>query len=93
MTTHAVVMLRITDSDSLAQYRARAGEALARHQGEVVQASPELDVLEGTPVLPDALAIVRFPDRASAHAWIADPDLQAVHELRRGSGSSDIILM
>ncbi|MEM8656247.1 MAG: DUF1330 domain-containing protein [Pseudomonadota bacterium] len=93
MTTHAVVMLRITNPESLAQYREQASDALARHGGEVVQASPELSILEGAPVMPDALAIVRFPDRAAAEAWIADPDLQTVHDLRRGSGSSDIILM
>ena len=93
MTTHAVVALRITNPDSLNQYREQAGAALTRHGGEVVHASPDLKVLEGSPILPDALAIVRFPDRAAAEAWIADPDLADVHALRRGSGSSEIILM
>lgn len=93
MTTHAVVMLRITNPDSLAQYRDKAADALARHGGEVVQASPELKILEGAPILPDALAIVRFPDRTAAQAWIEDPDLQGVHALRTGAGTSDIILM
>ncbi|WP_299042578.1 DUF1330 domain-containing protein [uncultured Tateyamaria sp.] len=93
MTTHAVVMLRITNPDSLAQYRELAANALARHGGEVVQASPDLSILEGAPILPDALAVVRFPDRAAAEAWMADPDLQSVHALRRGAGVSDIILM
>ncbi|WP_299612107.1 DUF1330 domain-containing protein [uncultured Tateyamaria sp.] len=93
MTTHAVVMLRVTNPESLGQYRDKATDALARHGGEVVQASPELAVIEGAPVLPDAMAIVRFPDRAAAQAWIGDPDLQSVHDLRRGSGTSDIILL
>ena len=93
MTTHAVVMLRITNPESLAQYREKAADALARHGGEVVQASPELKIIEGSPILPDALAIVRFPDRAAAEAWLADPDLQDVHALRTGAGTSDIILM
>lgn len=93
MTTHAVVMLRITNPESMGKYREKAADALARHGGEVVQASPDLAVLEGAPVMPDALAIVRFPDRAAAQAWIDDPDLLAVHALRRGSGSSDIILL
>ncbi|MEX0368412.1 MAG: DUF1330 domain-containing protein [Ruegeria sp.] len=50
-------------------------------------------MLEGTPVLPDGLAVVRFPDRAAAHAWMNDPNLADVHALRRGSGSSEIILL
>lgn len=93
MTTHAVVMLRVTNPESLGQYREKAADALARHGGEVVQASPDLSVLEGAPVLPDILVIVRFRDRAAAEAWIGDPELQEVHELRRGSGGSDIILL
>ncbi|GGX57010.1 hypothetical protein GCM10007385_27280 [Tateyamaria omphalii] len=93
MTTHAVVMLRITNLESLTQYREKAAEALARHGGEVLQASPDPVVLEGAPVMPDMIAILRFPDRARAEAWKTDPELQSIHELRRGSGTSDIILM
>ena len=93
MTTHAVVTLRVTNPESLGQYREKAGEALARHGGAVVQASPELTAIEGTPDLPTAMAIVRFPDRAAATAWIEDPDLQAVHDLRRNSGTTEIILL
>ena len=93
MTTHAVVMMRITNPENLAQYREQAADALARHSGEVVQASPEPIALEGAPVMPDVIAVLRFPDRAAAEAWKADPELQSIHELRRASGSSDIILM
>jgi len=93
MTTHAVVSLRITDPEKLGQYREKAADALARHGGEVVQASLELSVLEGNPVTPDGIAIVRFPDQGAARAWIGDPDLAEVHALRRRGGSSEIILL
>ncbi|WP_299280382.1 DUF1330 domain-containing protein [uncultured Tateyamaria sp.] len=93
MTTHAVVMLRVTNPESLNAYREKAAEALAHHGGQVVQASPDLKVLEGKPVVPDAIAVVSFPDRAAAEAWIADPELANVHALRRGAGSSEIILL
>ena len=92
MTTHAIAMLRITDQDSLALYREQAGAALARHGGEVVQVSSEPKILEGAPVLPDIMALLRFPDRASAEAWRADPELADVHALRAGSGTSEILL-
>lgn len=92
MTTHAIAMLRVTNRDSLALYREQAGAALARHGGEVVQATPEPKILEGSPTLPDIMALLRFPDRASAEAWRADPDLADVHALRVGSGTSEILL-
>ena len=93
MTTHAVVMMRITNPDSLTAYREQAGAALARHGGAVVQAAPDLMVLEGTPILPDVMAVISFPDRGAAEAWIGDPELAEVHALRRGAGASDIILL
>ncbi|MEO0745680.1 MAG: DUF1330 domain-containing protein [Pseudomonadota bacterium] len=93
MTTYAVAMLRITDADKIAEYRTRAADALALHGGEVVQASPDPKVLEGAPVVPDIMALLRFPDAAAAEAWIADPTLTDVHALRNGAGASDILLM
>ena len=93
MTTYAFAMLRITDADKIAEYRPRAADALALHGGEVVQASPDPKVLEGAPVVPDIMALLRFPDAAAAEAWIADPTLSDVHALRNGAGASDILLM
>mmetsp|Transcript_18308 Transcript_18308/g.29248 ORF Transcript_18308/g.29248 Transcript_18308/m.29248 type:complete len:94 (+) Transcript_18308:37-318(+) len=93
MTTHAVVFLKITNPESLALYREKAADALARHGGRVVQATAEPSVLEGSPALPDMMAVLQFPDREAAEAWSADPDLTDVHALRRGSGTSDILLM
>lgn len=93
MTTHAIAMLRITNPDSLTAYREQAAAALARHGGEVVQASPAPQILEGNPTLPDMMALLRFPDRAAAEAWKADPDLAEVHALRAGAGTSDILLL
>ncbi|WP_299140538.1 DUF1330 domain-containing protein [uncultured Tateyamaria sp.] len=93
MTTHIVVSLRVSNPDSLAKYREKATDALAVHGGSVVQASADLKTLEGSPVLPDAIAIVQFPDRSAAEAWINDPTLADVHALRRGAGGSDIILL
>ncbi|MEL6886071.1 MAG: DUF1330 domain-containing protein [Pseudomonadota bacterium] len=92
MTTHAIAMLRVTDPASLSAYRNVAADALARHGGAVVQASPDPAVLEGSPVQPDIMALLRFPDRDSAQAWIDDPALEPIHALRRGAGSSDILL-
>ena len=93
MTTYAVAMLRITDADKIAEYRTKAADALALHGGEVVHATPDPKVLEGAPVVPDVMALLRFPDAAAAEAWIADPTLTYVHALRNGAGSSDILLM
>ena len=93
MTVHATVALTITSPDKLAAYREKAGPALVKHGGSVLQASKELEVLEGTANLPSMLAILAFPDKPAALGWINDPELQDIHALRRGCGQSTIILL
>ena len=93
MTVHAIVALHITEPKSLADYRDKAADALAKHSGAVLQASRELELIEGDAELPDLYAILTFPDRDAALAWINDPALQDVHALRRGSGRSTITLL
>ncbi|WP_299687227.1 DUF1330 domain-containing protein [uncultured Tateyamaria sp.] len=92
MTAYAIAMLRITDAEKIAEYRTKAADALAQHGGEVVHAAAGPKVLEGQPIVPDMIAVLRFPDTEAAEAWMADPTLQDVHALRRGAGSSDILL-
>lgn len=93
MTTYAIVQLTITNPDNIAAYREKAADALAKHGGAVVQASPNLAVLEGTPEVPTMMAVLSFPDQAAAKAWKEDPDLQDVHALRMNSGKSEIICL
>ena len=93
MTSYAFVTLDIRSPEHLAAYRERAGAALARHGGEVLQASREPAILEGDGHLPDMVAVLGFPDRDAALAWISDGDLADIHDLRRGSGESTILLL
>lgn len=90
---YAIVTMTITSPDSLAQYREKAADALSRHGGSVLQASAALDLLEGGPDLPTMAAVLSFPRREDALAWIEDPELAPVHALRRGSGHSTIVLL
>jgi len=90
---YAYAKLTVTNPSSLAQYREVAGEALSRHNGAVVHATTDLSILDGQPDVPSVGVILSFPDKASAQGWINDPDLVEVHNLRRGAGASDILLL
>ena len=90
---HALAKLDITDPQALGKYREAAGAALAKHGGTVVTGSGENTVLEGASKVPDMTALLGFPDKAAALAWIADPDYSDVHDLRRSAGTSDILLL
>ncbi|WP_204112322.1 DUF1330 domain-containing protein [Shimia biformata] len=90
---YAYAKLTISNPEKLAEYRDKAGSALARHGGKVEQASATATAIDGTPDLPDVAAIMSFPDADAARAWINDPELAEVHALRRGAGASDIVLL
>lgn len=90
---YATVSVTITNPDSMAKYREKAGDALKKHNATVVAVSPELTVLEGSPELPNVAVILGFENRDAALGWINDPDLAAVHALRQGAGKSEIILL
>lgn len=90
---YAIASLSIENADKLAAYREHAGQALARHGGQVVTASAAPLGIEGAPTLPDAVAILSFPDKESGLNWINDPDLADVHDLRRAAGQSEITLL
>lgn len=90
---YAYVHLKIDNPDSLAKYREVAGDALAKHDGALLCASKDVILLEGVINTPDMGAILSFPDKEKALAWINDEELQDVHALRRNGGQSTIHLM
>jgi len=90
---HAYVQLTITNPDSFAAYREKAGAALARHGAQVVQSSRDLSAIEGTPELSEVGVILSFKDADTARAWINDPSLAETHQLRRNAGTCNITLL
>ena len=90
---YAYAALTVTNPNALAAYREKAADALARHGGQVVTATADMTVLDGTPDMPDTAALLSFPDKDSALNWANDPALADTHALRRGAGASNIVLL
>ncbi len=90
---YAYASLTITNPDALTAYREKAGEALAKHGGKVEIATASARAIDGVPAIPDAAALLSFPDADSALAWANDPTLSDIHALRRSAGASDIVLL
>ncbi|WP_299922764.1 DUF1330 domain-containing protein [uncultured Pelagimonas sp.] len=90
---YAFVQLTITDQDSFAAYAEQAGAALAKYgaKPEAMSASPTR--LEGDAPAPGRAVLLSFPDRQAAMGWINDPELEAIHSLRRASGPCEITLI
>jgi uncharacterized protein (DUF1330 family) len=90
---YAYAKLTVTNPEALAQYRDVAGAALEKHGGKAVAAAGEFTVLDGAPDVPNVAALLSFPDKEAALAWINDPEIADVHDLRRSGGESDILLL
>jgi uncharacterized protein (DUF1330 family) len=90
---YAYAKLTITNPDALVQYRDVAGPALAKHGGKVESTARDCSVLDGTLDMPNVAALLSFPDKDAALALANDPELEAVHALRRNAGGSDIHLL
>lgn len=89
---YAYANIIVTNPESFAAYREKAGEALSRHGGKVAAASPQQTVLEGE--LETGLGVIlEFETSEGAKAWINDETLTDVHALRTGAGKSTITLI
>ena len=93
MTHYVSVQLEPKDPETLQKYMAVGREAVERHGGRPVAGGPEVKVLEenggGIPVK----VLLSFPDATSAEAWINDPELAEVHDLRRNGAHTTITLL
>ncbi|KPA21130.1 hypothetical protein shim_25950 [Shimia sp. SK013] len=90
---YAIAKMSVKNPEALAQYRDVAGAALEKHGGKVATATGEFTALEGEPEMPNMAALLSFPDKEAAMAWINDPDIADVHDLRRRGGESSILLL
>lgn len=93
MTVQALAMITVTDKDILGEYRSKASEALAKHGGSVVAADPAPVVLEAAGDRPDLAALLSFPTLEAAEAWIGDPAISELHQLRNKGGKSTIVVL
>ncbi len=90
---YAFVELNITNTDNFDRYKLEAGKALAKHGGAPLVSSKDSTTIEGDKTAPQVAVILSFPDPEAANAWINDPELQHVHEMRKKSGDVSILLL
>lgn len=90
---YAYANIIVEAPEQLAAYREKAGEALARHGGQVLQAAPQQTILEGSRDQAGIGVILGFESKDGALSWINDPQLTELHALRNSAGQSTITLL
>ena len=81
------------DREEIKKYVEAFYPVFDRHGGTVLAATEDqTEVLEGSWSLPGTV-VMRFPSAVHARAWLADPDYQAVAEIRHRSAQTNLVLV
>lgn len=84
MPCHVIGLIHLNDPAAFAEYRDAVAATLTPYGGAAVARADFAGFLfnERAMAAPDALALLRFPDTASAKAWADGPEYQALLEVR-----------
>lgn len=93
MTAWLIVDTQISDADAYETYKARARPIAEKHGGEYVARGGRLDVVESDLWTPTRLVVIRFPDMASARAFVDDPDYAPVKAIRHGAAKATLAIV
>lgn len=90
MSAYIVATVRISDPARFALYAKGIAGLSERFGGEAVIKGAVSEVIEGDGVVGERVVVSRYPDVASARAYLASPEYQAAcaHRL----GAADVVM-
>lgn len=83
MTAFLIAEVKVTDDAWVPDYAAKVHDIAARHGGRYLSRSGKIETLEGETTDETLIALIQFPDRASAHAFANDPDYAPFSKARQ----------
>ena len=92
MATYAIGSLTVHNTDWQKEYGEKMPALIQKHGGKVL-AKSQAQLLEGAPLVPDAVVIIEFPSSEGAQAWYSDPDHEPLKQLRRNGANLDLLLV
>lgn len=91
MTALIVARFDVKNAESMDAYATAAGPTVIAHGGEFVAMGEKVTALVGDD-RKQSVAMVRFPDVASAKAWFASPEYTACKPLRETAAEMQLTL-
>ena len=86
MAVYLIADVKITDDAWVPEYAANVHEIVHRHGGRYLARSGEITNLEGPPLDSSLIALLQFPTKEAAMAFVQDPDY-APYAKARSDGS------
>lgn len=88
MTAFLIAEVKVTDDAWVPDYAAKVHDIAARHGGRYLSRSGNIETLEGEPTDETLIALIQFPDSASAHAFANDPEYAPFGKARQAGSVS-----
>ena len=83
--------LTVNDFNGFRKYVAEIPAFIARHSGQYIVRGVEPTTIEGD-LKPERLVIIEFPARENAEAFLDDPEIQDLFEVRHRTTTSRLVL-
>ncbi|MCQ0970698.1 DUF1330 domain-containing protein [Paracoccus sp. TK19116] len=93
MTAYLIANVKVTDDSWVPDYAAKVHDIAAKHGGRYLSRSGAIDTLEGDAPDLSLIALIQFPDKASARGFAEDPDYAPFIEARQAGSESQFVLI
>jgi len=88
MAAFIIASVLLKDDKWVPEYAAHVHDIAAKHGGKYLSRSGNIDVLEGEPQEATLIALIQFPDKASAKAFASDPEYAPFAKARKDGSES-----
>ena len=92
MKAYLVLDLAVNDFSGFKKYIAEIPAFIAKHAGRYIVQGAEPTTIEGD-WRPARMVILEFPRRANAEAFLTDPEIQNLFEIRHATTTSKLVLV
>ena len=91
MPAYMIARITVTDPADYAEYARQTAAIGAKYGARFLVKGGAMTQLEGDG--PDRHVVVEFPDRASAEAWYASPEYQAILPIALRASTRDLVIV
>ncbi len=93
MSAFLIAQVKVTDPAWIPDYAAKVHDIAAKHGGRYLSRSPNVTLLEGEAPDVSLVALIQFPDVASAQAFATDPDYAPFVAARQAGSVSNFYVI
>ena len=92
MKAYVIANIDVTNPGGYEDYKGRAAASIAMHGGRYIARGGKTEVLDGA-VEPKRIALIEFPDMATARRWYSSVEYQAALPLRLQNSIGSAVLV